>query len=278
MKKVILLFLVVSAITAISAFTIISSNGIAGQTGSPRDGGNTCSGCHSGGATTPSVTITATPAFGTGNTYIPSTTYTISVNCSGNYPKYGFGLEILNAATASAANAGTFGTMVTANCKKLGTNPVNIMHTAATGTGNAATFSFRWMAPASGNAIIYCAINGVNNDGSTSGDKVKTTSLALTSATAGVASFDAAFFDLAVFPNPVDEYAVVQYHLEENAEVKIELYDIFGRKVSTLLNEKQPPGEYKQTWPLSPMNLKSGIYFVTISAAHRSGSQKLIIR
>ena len=182
MKKVIVLAFAGAAIIVTSAFSVLHSSGMTLHTGSPYDGA-TCSSCHSGGSTTPTVTITANPAFGTGNTYTPGTAYTVSVNCSGTYPKYGFDLEILNSTSStSALDAGTFGTIVTSNCKKVVTSgqPTNITHTVASGSSNAATFSFHWTAPNSGTAYLYCAGLGVNNNGSTSGDKVKTASLTLT--------------------------------------------------------------------------------------------------
>src|SRR5688572_22031743 len=128
MKKMSLLLLTCIVMAAISAFTVLHPTGEAFHTGSPYDKGDDCSHCHSGGTSTPSVTITANPPFGAGNTYIAGTTYTLSVIGTGSYPKYGFGLEILNSNTTTAADAGTFGAVVTSNCKKVTTanKPTNI--------------------------------------------------------------------------------------------------------------------------------------------------------
>lgn len=207
MKKIIILFFAGSAIIITSAFSLKHSNslkhesltmhtssfkhnsGVTYCTGSPFDG-STCSGCHNGGATTPTATITAVPAFGTGNTYTPGTAYVVSVNCSGSYPDYGFDLEILNSTSStSALDAGTCGTVVTSNCKKMTSSgqPTNYVQTSRSGTANAATFSFNWTAPSSGSAYIYCTVLGVNANGSTSGDKVVAITKTLTPGSAPLA-------------------------------------------------------------------------------------------
>src|SRR5688572_18651170 len=98
MKKITLFVITCVVIIGISAFDLSYSTGIAFRTNSPYDialgpaNGGTCSNCHSGGATIPTATIIATPAFDN-NTYVAGTTYTLTVAASGSYPKYGFGLE-----------------------------------------------------------------------------------------------------------------------------------------------------------------------------------------
>jgi len=281
MKKITLLLLTGLALVTISAFTVFNSplldpSGKTFQTGSPYDKSD-CSMCHSGGATTPSVTITSVPAFDGGNTYVAGTTYTVNVICSGSYPKYGFDLEILNSNTTTAADAGTFGAVVTSNCKKVPTSgkPTNITHTAPTGTSNAAVFSFTWTAPATGTAYLYCCINGVNGTGTSSGDKPKTTSLVLTQNTSGVTLLEQNVFNVNVFPNPANDHTTLSYSLAENADVKIELYDISGKKELDVLNEKQNSGEYRELINLA--GLKSGIYLAVIKTDGRASTQKLIV-
>lgn len=280
MKKITLLFFTCSVILIISAFTVLQHpTGELYHTGSPYDGSHHCSHCHSGGTPTPTVTITTNPAFDIGNTYIPGTTYTINVTGTGSYPKYGFGLEILNSNTTTAKDAGTFGAVVTPNCKKVphATKPTNIVHTAPTGSSNTATFSFTWTAPGSGTAYLYCALNAVNNNNATTGDKTVATSLILTQSTTGIASIGERVSNVSIFPNPASEYANVSYTLKENSDVTIELYDISGKNVSNWHMENQQAGKHNQAINLSELNLKSGIYSATIKAGNSSIAKRLII-
>ncbi|MGE0568790.1 MAG: choice-of-anchor V domain-containing protein, partial [Bacteroidia bacterium] len=160
-----------------SAFKIISSTGIAGQTGSPSEGD--CSQCHSGGSSIVSgATITAIPGF-TNSEYVPGQTYTINVLVGAiSFSNFGFGCEILNAANADAGtmqNAGAGVKFVTA-----GNGRKNATHITPKAGNNITSFSFEWVAPNSGNATIYAAGNCVNLNGNTTGDLPVKTSLALT--------------------------------------------------------------------------------------------------
>ncbi len=66
------------------------------------------------------------------------------------------------------------------------------------------------------------------------------------------------------YPNPVYEQATIQYGLPEAAEVQIELYDILGRNVGTLVNERKSAGTHSVN--LKVDHLSSGKYFYRMSA------------
>ena len=116
MRKSTILSLVIGGTVIIaSGFTAASSSGIAYYTNSPADG-STCSSCHSGGSTTPVASITASPAWGgsgTNFTYVPNTTYTITINQTSSYSGYGVDIEIMN--TNSASGTTDAGTMTALN-------------------------------------------------------------------------------------------------------------------------------------------------------------------
>ena len=67
-----------------------------------------------------------------------------------------------------------------------------------------------------------------------------------------------------VYPNPMTDYLTIQYDLQNNSTVKIELYDVLGKMSMVLLPEtKQSSNKYKNTWLLN--ELKSGLYFLKIN-------------
>jgi hypothetical protein len=84
-------------------------------------------------------------------------------------------------------------------------------------------------------------------------------------------------FNFQIFPNPASNYCLIEYVLTENALVKMDLYDISGKKVISLLNTKQNPGKHIEIVNLTSKNIKSGIYFVRIQAGKRAGNVKLIL-
>ena len=273
-----IVFLTVSAFTF---FDSLHSGGIVFQTGSPYDGGSTCSqiGCHTGGATVPTVSITATPAFATGNKYTPGFTYTINVTGSGSYPKYGFDLEILNSTDPVAAlDQGIFGN-VGSNCQKMVNAgvPTNICHLLPSGSGNTATFSFEWTAPVTPDtAFLYCSVLGSNNNASNAGDKGVKASMVLLPDPNGVALLDENKFQLSVFPNPVKNKINISYVLERSTNVLVCLYNLRGETVSVFGQGTKNSGKQNMSLEL-PAAISQGIYFLKISTQGGSSIQKIII-
>jgi hypothetical protein len=264
-------------LVSLSAFTVvIKSSGEKWRSNSPWDG-STCSACHSGGATVPTVSLSSVPAFISGNSYVSGTTYTITANVSGTYAKYGINLEILNSnSTTTAKDAGSFGAVISASTQKYtSTNlPTTISHSAASN----GIYSFTWTAPDTGNVYIYCAGLGVNDDGSTSGDKVKTSSLVLmnsVSSANGVASNQVNKANLQVFPNPATDDLHITYLLTENSSISVRIFNLNGELVSDLVNEQQSVGAHSIHAQL-PIGLAKGFYMIKLYVNGESTSQKLL--
>jgi len=266
---------VITFVVIASAFTVVDQNGKSGYTGSPRDGQN-CSSCHLGSPNgVPTISITATPAFGAGNTYVTGTTYTINVLVAGNYPTFGFDLEMLNSTTSTAGFAGTC-TAITA-CK---IKSSNVTHTAplAGGISNPATFTYKWVAPASGNVYVYIAGLGTNNNGNDgSGDQVATTSYTLTPASAaGIATHQSTETNLSIFPNPATDQVRISYTLRERGNVSVRLYNLNGELVADLLNQTQDIG-IQNTDAHLPEGLAKGLYMVRMTINGQASTQKLMV-
>jgi hypothetical protein len=80
-----------------------------------------------------------------------------------------------------------------------------------------------------------------------------------------------------IFPNPTNESATIAYHLEKRGTVKIELYDIVGKKVMDIANKSEAEGDYSYQVSKDENHLNSGIYFVRFSIDDQQISKKLII-
>jgi len=88
------------------------------------------------------------------------------------------------------------------------------------------------------------------------------------------------------YPNPFNSTTTIIYHVANigpvPAEIKIEIYDILGRKVRTLINERKEVGEHKITWDGKDddwIDLPSGVYFARIvqwGQRHLSSKRKLV--
>ncbi|MCP4231782.1 MAG: T9SS type A sorting domain-containing protein [bacterium] len=77
------------------------------------------------------------------------------------------------------------------------------------------------------------------------------------------------------YPNPASGAATFAFALPEAAEVTMEIYDVKGRKVMTVLNENRDRGEYEVTADVS--SLSSGIYIYRLSAGNDSAAKKMIV-
>lgn len=80
------------------------------------------------------------------------------------------------------------------------------------------------------------------------------------------------------YPNPFNSSTKITYIINKNSFIKIIIYDILGKEVTTLINKFQIPGEYIISFSPKAFNLNSGIYFYKlISNEELSDTKKLVI-
>ena len=77
------------------------------------------------------------------------------------------------------------------------------------------------------------------------------------------------------YPNPFNPSTTIIYSLPQRGFVNLTIYDILGRKISTLINGEQAMGNYKIEFNAS--NLTSGIYFYTLQSGDFVATKKLIL-
>jgi len=87
-------------------------------------------------------------------------------------------------------------------------------------------------------------------------------------------------FDLAQnYPNPFNPTTIIEFDLERGQEISLEIFNILGQKVETVLEEYRPAGKYRVTWNSSgkDKNLSSGIYFYRLKGETKSHTRKMIL-
>ncbi len=72
------------------------------------------------------------------------------------------------------------------------------------------------------------------------------------------------------YPNPFNPTTVIAYQLPVASEVKLEVFDILGKKVATLVNGRQAAGAYSYTW--NATTVASGVYFYRLQAGATNGA------
>ena len=79
-----------------------------------------------------------------------------------------------------------------------------------------------------------------------------------------------------VYPNPFNAMTTISYQLPEASEVTIKIYDIQGREIVTLINDKIKAGYYNAVW--NAVEFPSGLYICRMEAGSSfSKSLKLVL-
>lgn len=77
------------------------------------------------------------------------------------------------------------------------------------------------------------------------------------------------------YPNPFNGTTRIEFALDARKDVKVEVYDSIGRKISTLLNEVIDGGYH--TLDFDGFGLPSGVYFYRISTDQTSITRKMVL-
>jgi hypothetical protein len=77
------------------------------------------------------------------------------------------------------------------------------------------------------------------------------------------------------YPNPFNPTTTIEYDLPKASQVKIEIYNLLGKKIKTILDENKDAGNHK--FVFNSNNLASGVYFFRIQAGKYSNSKKMIL-
>ncbi len=82
------------------------------------------------------------------------------------------------------------------------------------------------------------------------------------------------------FPNPFNTSCVINYELPEKAQVRLEIYDLSGHKVRTLVDGEQAAGYRSVVWDGTNDNgtvVPSGVYFYKLTAGDYTATRRMIL-
>ncbi len=77
------------------------------------------------------------------------------------------------------------------------------------------------------------------------------------------------------YPNPFNPSTIIKYQIPKASLVMLKIYDILGREVASLVNERQDAGNYKVDF--NAEKLSSGIYFYKMTAGSFTKVKKLLL-
>jgi hypothetical protein len=77
------------------------------------------------------------------------------------------------------------------------------------------------------------------------------------------------------YPNPFNSTTTIVFQIQRESDVTLEIYDLAGQRIETLLKSELNAGHYTVSW--NAINRPSGIYFCTLRAGNFSRSIKLLL-
>lgn len=77
------------------------------------------------------------------------------------------------------------------------------------------------------------------------------------------------------FPNPFNPITTIKFDLPKDGLITLGVYDILGRRITTLVNEQRSAGSYEQVFDAS--SLASGVYIYKIQAGDFVNSKKMLL-
>ncbi|MDP4117550.1 MAG: T9SS type A sorting domain-containing protein, partial [Bacteroidota bacterium] len=75
------------------------------------------------------------------------------------------------------------------------------------------------------------------------------------------------------YPNPFNPNTTIRYSIKDAGVVRIEIFDMLGRKTATIVNEEKPAGNYEIN--LNGNNLSSGVYFYKLTSGSFTQIKKM---
>ena len=77
------------------------------------------------------------------------------------------------------------------------------------------------------------------------------------------------------YPNPFNPITTIQFSIPELSRVAVSIYDLQGRLVETLVDEKLSHGNYTVRW--NAEGFSSGMYFILLNGSERREIQKIVL-
>lgn len=80
------------------------------------------------------------------------------------------------------------------------------------------------------------------------------------------------------YPNPFTESTVIAFKILEPGNVSLEIYDIYGHRVETLIdNEYRFRGKFIERFDASRYNLASGVYYFSLTTEGKNQKRKMML-
>ncbi len=83
-----------------------------------------------------------------------------------------------------------------------------------------------------------------------------------------------------IYPNPFNNFTIIEFRVNKSVQVQLEIYDVLGKKIHTLIKDQLYPNTYRVRWDgtdHSGQSVSSGIYFCRLLVGDQSAvTQKIL--
>ncbi len=80
------------------------------------------------------------------------------------------------------------------------------------------------------------------------------------------------------YPNPFNPSTIIKYYLHESNKVTLNIFNIHGQKVATLIDDYQNSGMHQVQWATQDLlNVSSGLYIYQLQVGRLIKSKKMIL-
>ena len=82
------------------------------------------------------------------------------------------------------------------------------------------------------------------------------------------------------YPNPFNPETTISFSLQTAGDVTVDIYNIKGQKVKSLVNDHKDAGRHSVVWngtDENNKNVSSGVYFYKLKSGKMSLSRKMIL-
>jgi len=82
------------------------------------------------------------------------------------------------------------------------------------------------------------------------------------------------------YPNPFNPTTSIEFKIPVSNKVIIEIFNVVGQKIKTLVNETKSAGTYRVTWDAKNdfgHKVSTGMYFFRMQASHFVATQKVVL-
>jgi len=80
------------------------------------------------------------------------------------------------------------------------------------------------------------------------------------------------------YPNPFTETTYFSYKLREPSKISLAVYDIYGRRIATLIDDQMMPiGKYNEQFDAAEYNLPAGVYYLTLILKDQQQNRKMLL-